>query len=129
MCGIHGAVALAALLTLAMPVACQAAPSVPAPDAKYDPKRDAAQDIQAALAEARRTNRRVILDVGGEWCGWCHTLDRYFVDHQELRSDERTLREVGAGARVRVHLKSAIWESAISIGNLKSGNLQSIGES
>jgi len=86
MCGIHGAVALSALLTLAMPVARQAAPSVPAPDAKYDPKRDAAQDIQAALAEARRTNRRVILDVGGEWCGWCHTLDRYFVEHQDLRA-------------------------------------------
>lgn len=86
MCGIHGAVALSVLLTLAMPAGRQAAPPVPAPDAKYDPKRDAAQDIQAALAEARRTNRRVILDVGGEWCSWCHTLDRYFVEHQDLRA-------------------------------------------
>ena len=86
MCGIQGAVALATLLTMAVPVGRQAAPSLPPADAKFDPKRDAAQDIQAALGEARRTNRRVILDVGGEWCGWCHTLDRYFVEHQDLRA-------------------------------------------
>jgi thiol:disulfide interchange protein len=86
MSGFHGAVAVAALLTLAGPVARQAASPLPLPDAKFDPKRDAAQDIQAALAEARRTNRRVILDVGGEWCSWCHTLDRYFVEHQDLRA-------------------------------------------
>ena len=53
---------------------------------KFDPNRDAAADIVAALAEARRTNRRVILDVGGEWCGWCHTLDRYFVEHPDLKA-------------------------------------------
>jgi thiol:disulfide interchange protein len=53
---------------------------------KFDPKRDAAADIVAALAEARRSNRRVILDVGGEWCGWCHELDRYFVVHRDLKA-------------------------------------------
>ena len=53
---------------------------------KFDPARDADQDIRAALAEARRTHRRVILDVGGEWCGWCHALDRYFVEHPDLRA-------------------------------------------
>jgi hypothetical protein len=40
---------------------------------KFDPKRDAANDINDAVKEAKRTGRRVILDVGGEWCGWCHT--------------------------------------------------------
>jgi thiol:disulfide interchange protein len=54
-------------------------------EAKFDPARDAAKDIRDAVAEARRTGRRVILDVGGEWCGWCHTLDRYFVEHPELK--------------------------------------------
>jgi thiol:disulfide interchange protein len=62
-----------------------AEPSFPGPTAKFDYSRDAAKDIQAAAAEAKRTNRRVILDVGGEWCGWCHTLDRYFVAHTELQ--------------------------------------------
>ena len=53
---------------------------------KFDPARDAAKDISDAVAEAKRTNRRVILDVGGEWCGWCHALDRYFVEHDDLRT-------------------------------------------
>ena len=53
---------------------------------KFDPARDAAKDISDAVADAKRTNRRVILDVGGEWCGWCHALDRYFVEHDDLRA-------------------------------------------
>lgn len=60
--------------------------TVQSPEAKFDPARDADQDIQHALAEAVRTHRRVILDVGGEWCGWCHTLDRYFVEHADLQA-------------------------------------------
>jgi len=60
-------------------------PALPDPTAKYDPARDADADIRAAVAEAKRSGRRVILDVGGEWCGWCHTLDRYFVEHPDLQ--------------------------------------------
>jgi thiol:disulfide interchange protein len=54
------------------------------PVTKYDPKRDAAADIQAAIKEAQRTHRRVLLEVGGEWCSWCHTLDRFFEAHPDL---------------------------------------------
>jgi thiol:disulfide interchange protein len=50
----------------------------------YDPKRDAAQDIQAAIKEAQRAHKRILLEVGGEWCSWCHTLDRFFDAHPEL---------------------------------------------
>src|SRR5438552_11017209 len=51
---------------------------------KYDPKRDAAQDIQDAVKEAQRAHKRILLEVGGEWCSWCHTLDRFFDAHPEL---------------------------------------------
>lgn len=54
------------------------------PVAKYDPKRDAAQDIRDAAAEAKRTNRRVLLEVGGEWCSWCHHMDDFFAAHTDL---------------------------------------------
>lgn len=54
------------------------------PVTKYDPKRDAAEDIQDAIKEARRTNRRILLEVGGEWCSWCHTLDKFFETHPDL---------------------------------------------
>ncbi len=55
-----------------------------APVTKYDPKRDAAQDIRDAAAEAKRTNRRVLLEVGGEWCSWCHHMDDFFQAHPDL---------------------------------------------
>jgi thiol:disulfide interchange protein len=35
-------------------------------------------DIAAALAQARREHKRVILDFGGDWCGDCQVLDIYF---------------------------------------------------
>jgi thiol:disulfide interchange protein len=54
------------------------------PVTKYDPKRDADQDIRDASAEARRSNRRVLLEVGGEWCSWCHTFDNFFEAHPDL---------------------------------------------
>jgi len=57
-----------------------------APVAKYDPKRDAAQDIRDAAAEAKRTNRRVLLEVGGEWCSWCHHMDDFFAANSDLTS-------------------------------------------
>jgi thiol:disulfide interchange protein len=49
-----------------------------APVTKYVPARDAEKDIQDAINEAKRTGKRVLLDVGGEWCVWCHILDRFF---------------------------------------------------
>jgi thioredoxin-related protein len=54
------------------------------PVKKYDPRRDAAKDIDTAIVEAQRTGRHILLVVGGEWCGWCHTLDNYFESHPQL---------------------------------------------
>jgi thioredoxin-related protein len=51
---------------------------------KFDPKRDAAADIQAAIAEAQRTGKRIILDIGGDWCQYCHQMDQLFQEHPEL---------------------------------------------
>lgn len=54
------------------------------PVTKYDPARNADQDIQDAIAEAKRTKKRILLEVGGEWCSWCHRLDEFFAAHPEL---------------------------------------------
>jgi thiol:disulfide interchange protein len=54
------------------------------PVTKYDPKRNAAEDIQEAIEEAQHTNKRILLEVGGEWCSWCHTLDRFFEANPDL---------------------------------------------
>jgi thiol:disulfide interchange protein len=52
--------------------------------AKFDPARNADRDIREAIVEAKRTNRRVLLDVGGEWCVWCRRLDSLFVTDRAL---------------------------------------------
>ncbi len=54
------------------------------PVSKFDPKRDAEKDIQNAVAEARRTGKRILLDVGGDWCVWCRRLDSLFVENKDL---------------------------------------------
>ena len=50
----------------------------------FDERRDAANDIQLAVVEAKRSGRRVLLDVGGEWCIWCHRLDTLFMKNPDL---------------------------------------------
>ena len=44
----------------------------------FDPSRDAAQDIRNAAVEAAGSGRRILLDVGGNWCKWCKMLDKFF---------------------------------------------------
>ncbi len=52
--------------------------------AKFDPGRDPVRDLDAAIADATATQRRIILDVGGEWCSWCHILDRFVDGHEDV---------------------------------------------
>jgi thiol:disulfide interchange protein len=54
-----------------------------APD-KYDPKRDPEKDPAAALAEAKTSNRNIIVIVGGDWCSWCHIMDDFFHEHPDV---------------------------------------------
>lgn len=62
----------------------KASPPAYVPVHKYDPARNAEQDIRDAVAEAARTGKRVMLEVGGEWCIWCHIMDEFFEKHPEL---------------------------------------------
>lgn len=73
----------AALLAVTLGSAAQSLP------AKFDPARDAAADVATAAAQAKAQGKRVLVDVGGEWCAWCHILDR-FVD---ANADVRSLRD------------------------------------
>jgi thiol-disulfide isomerase/thioredoxin len=50
----------------------------------YEARRDAIRDVQNAVLEANRTGRNVLIQVGGEWCGWCRILDRVFEQHWQL---------------------------------------------
>jgi thioredoxin-related protein len=60
--------------------------AVAALNAAFDPKRDPASDLEMAKVEAQRGGKRVLLDVGGEWCSWCHILDKLVEEDAEIRS-------------------------------------------
>jgi thiol:disulfide interchange protein len=51
---------------------------------RFDPARDPARDLEAAVQMARTTRRRVLAEVGGEWCTWCHIMDRFFAANPDL---------------------------------------------
>ncbi|HWA96260.1 MAG TPA: thioredoxin family protein [Terracidiphilus sp.] len=50
----------------------------------YPPPEQAKADLTAALKEAARTHKRIILDFGGNWCGDCIVLDMYMHNAQNL---------------------------------------------
>ena len=51
----------------------------------YDASRDPAKDLQDAIAEATRTKKRILLEVGGDWCVYCNIMDATFESHPQLR--------------------------------------------
>ena len=53
---------------------------------KFDPSRDAAADVRAAVDKARAQRKNVLVDVGGEWCIWCHILDRFIASHAPVKT-------------------------------------------
>jgi thiol:disulfide interchange protein len=50
----------------------------------YDKTADGFAQIDAALAEAKPAGKRVLLQFGAEWCGWCHRLHRLFESDQQI---------------------------------------------
>lgn len=54
-------------------------------NAQFDPARDPFADLETAKVEAQRGGKRIILDVGGEWCSWCHLLDAFMEGDSQLR--------------------------------------------
>jgi thiol:disulfide interchange protein len=74
-------IALAASLPLTV-LAAEEPASLPL---EFEPARDPARDLDLALRIAKAARRRVIVDVGGEWCSWCHILDRFFTANPDLK--------------------------------------------
>ena len=51
---------------------------------KFNPTANPNDDLQKAIVKAQKENKRIILDVGGEWCGWCRKMDYYFLENPAL---------------------------------------------
>lgn len=63
----------------------------------YNPASDPAADLQKAMGVAQKENKRILVEVGGEWCVWCHIMDRFYDSHPallKLREDHYVLLKV-----------------------------------
>ncbi|MET0808307.1 MAG: thioredoxin family protein, partial [Pseudoxanthomonas sp.] len=60
--------------------------AIAALNAQFDPARDPVADLATAKVEAQRGGKRIILDVGGEWCPWCHLMDGFIEGDAQIRS-------------------------------------------
>ncbi len=78
---------LSLLLCLGLSPLAAKAPAVAAAKAgPFDPARDSFKDLKAAKAEAKRSGRRILLDVGGNWCPWCMKLHAFWDAQKELKA-------------------------------------------
>ena len=74
-----------AVAAVLLPWCAGAAESASPLPLEFDPARNPARDLEVALRMAHATGRRVLIEVGGEWCTWCHILDRFFEANPDLR--------------------------------------------
>jgi thioredoxin-related protein len=50
----------------------------------YDDQRDPFSDAKAAIQLANKTNRNVLIEIGGNWCTWCHKMDAFLEKNPDI---------------------------------------------
>lgn len=60
--------------------------SAPYVNGGYDPHANPYRDLERALDRAEAENKRVLIVVGGDWCGWCDVLDNFLMRHSDVRA-------------------------------------------
>lgn len=53
---------------------------------KFDPAKNPAEDLKQAVKIATAEGKKILLDVGGEWCPWSHRLDEFIEETPEVKS-------------------------------------------
>jgi len=59
--------------------------SLPNYSTHYNVKQDAFKDGAAAVKLATSTNRRILIELGGDWCKWCHKMDVFFDNNPDIK--------------------------------------------
>jgi hypothetical protein len=50
----------------------------------YDPQADPFEQYHNAVAQAQAENKLVLIIAGGEWCRWCHALNRFVARNADV---------------------------------------------
>jgi hypothetical protein len=73
-----------ALLTVACVALAAFGTTTLAANLGYDPKVDPFEQYHEAIAQAQAQNKRVLVIAGGDWCRWCHVLNRFIEDNPDI---------------------------------------------
>ncbi len=65
----------------------------------YEPDRDPFADLEYAKNLAEQGDKHILLVVGGDWCSWCHTLDRFIKQNESV---EQALNETFVTLKINV---------------------------
>ncbi|MFN5425773.1 MAG: thioredoxin family protein [Bacteroidota bacterium] len=57
-----------------------------ASDSLYNPKANARADISKASAKARSEKKHILIQAGGNWCGWCIEFNRFVHADKKIDS-------------------------------------------
>ena len=50
----------------------------------YDDQRDPFADAKDAINRAAKSNRNVLIEIGGNWCTWCKKMDAFLEKNPEV---------------------------------------------
>lgn len=77
---------ISSLAWLPVPIRAEPSPKTSRPFI-YDESADAVKQIADALARARKEGKRVLLQFGANWCGWCHKLHKLFETNRSIADE------------------------------------------
>lgn len=50
----------------------------------YNPEADAKKDIELAIEKAQKENKHILIQIGGNWCGWCKLFHDLTTTDEDL---------------------------------------------
>ena len=50
----------------------------------FDSKVNPHKDLSMAIKKAKKSKKKILMIVGGNWCKWCGTFDNFLDDHEKI---------------------------------------------
>jgi thiol:disulfide interchange protein len=51
----------------------------------YDNARNPADDLSTTIKRAQAEKKNILVQVGGDWCGWCHLMSTFIETNEKVR--------------------------------------------
>ena len=52
----------------------------------YNPNADATKDLAKLIAQAKKQNKHILIQAGGNWCTWCIRFNKFSAAEQKIDS-------------------------------------------